>query len=340
MKKMISIKDVAQEAGVSPAAVSAVLNNKIGKGIRVGEENQTKIRKAAKKLGYVPNPAAQNLVSGISNILSVFSYEAAFPFAAESEFYEFLLGIEKSAEKTGFDILLLTNKNRGEKGNPVDLNRLKLGDGGILVGIERHTDILLRLIDDNFPLVFIGRRDMGGRQVNMVNYDYRGIVCSLVNLGIDSGHENCRYLRLDVDTEPYIDRQQAMDLAFSGSGTNPCATIRIKSLAGETVETLLEQGVTLLYLERKELAIQLEEICREKGLRLGEDISAIMLEDQWFKSEQEWTCWSNERVALGILAVDLLLDVISGKSDSSEARLILPEIRLGNTLKKITRGNT
>ncbi len=332
MKKKISIKDVAQEAGVSPSAVSAVLNNKVGKGIRVGKESQEKIQEAARKLGYVPNPAAQNLVSGKSHILSIFSYEAAFPFEAESEFYEFLLGIEKTAEKTGFDILLLTNKQRHSNGAPVDLNRLKLGDGGILIGIERHTDVLLRLIDDNFPLVFIGRRDMEGRQVNMVNYDYKNVIENLVRLACEKGHTRCRYLRNSENSEPYSDRQDFLDRAWEISGRGECLSVKTEGITDSMIRDFLNEEVSLLFLERKELAIQLEKTCEDMGLTLGEDISAVLLEDQWFTSNVKWTCWSNERIALGMEAVNLLLDVISGKTGPSEARLILPELHPGETL--------
>ena len=338
MKKKISIKDVANEAGVSPSAVSAVLNNKVGKGIRVGKENQDKIRKAADQLGYLPNPAAQNLVSGISNILSVFSYEAAFPFAAESEFYEFLLGIEKKAEKTGFDILLLTNKNRSDSTHEtIDLNRLKLGDGGILIGIERHTEILLRLIDDGFPLVFIGRRDMDGREVNMVNFDYGSVIRQLVALSLEKGHRSCCYLRYNENQEPYADRQKALDSSYQLYGRDFCDKLLLNNgrLDGEAILQKLSAGITLFYLERKEIAIQLSDFCYEKGLSIGEDFSAVLLEDQWFRSDINWTSWSNERASLGMLAVELLQDIIAGRVESPCSRKIIPKIEKGSTLRNI-----
>ncbi|MDA3955761.1 LacI family DNA-binding transcriptional regulator [Oceanispirochaeta sp.] len=340
MKKKTSIKDVARYAGVSPSTVSAVVNNNVGKGIRVGKETQEKIRKAVKDLGYMPSPAAQSLVTGISHIISVFTYEAAFPFAAESEFYSFLLGIEKKAEITGFDLLLITNKKfrtETDRQEQVDLNRLKLGDGGILIGIKRHTETLLRLIDDGFPLVFIGRRDMMGRKVNMVNYDYDSIIFELVKYSYNLGHKKVSYIRKLGNQEPYEDRQKALNTSMDYWPELSCRTIILEdSLTSMDIEACMSQGITLFFLERKSLAIRLQELCNEMGLTLGEDISAVLLEDQWFSSDIQWTCWSNVRDELGKMSVALLNDIISAVSNEPITRRIVPDLVKGETIRSIS----
>lgn len=340
-KKKISIKDVALEAGVSVSAVSAVLNKKVGKNIRVGNDTQDKIRNAANKMGYVPNPAAQNLVSGRSHIVSVFTYEAIFPLAAESEFYSFLLGIEKQSEVTGYDLLLLTNRKfrdtrSGQR--EVALNRLKLGDGGILIGIERQTETLNRLIDEGFPLVFIGRRDISGRSVNMVNYDYRSVIEKLIKLALLSGHRGSLYIRMDENTEPYVDRQEALNSALLKykEFSNENIIIKSKVLKAEDMKKMLAKNVTLLILERKTLAIQFESLCLNFGIKIGRDISFILLEDQWFSSNHRWTCWSNVRDQLGMKSLNLLDDIINNKIEHPTTLLIEPVIIKGSTLKKIT----
>jgi DNA-binding LacI/PurR family transcriptional regulator len=335
MKKKISIKDVASMAGVSVSTVSAVVNNKVGKGIRVGKDTQIKIRQAVEELGYSPNPAAQNLVSGKSQIISVFTYEAAFPFASESEFYSFLLGIEKKAEVSGYDLLLITNRkfrSSTDRQEQVDLNRLKLGDGGILIGVKRHTETLLRLIDDEFPLVFIGRRDMKGREINMVNYDYTSIIDKLVAYGISLGHRKAVYLKNTDEQEPFIDRQKAMNEALKRNIGIECTTRTVEdTLDCSDISEILSTGATLIFIERRSLAVRLKDVCSEMGLTLGEDISAIMLEDQWFSSDIQWTCWSNVRKELGKMSVELLNDLISGLVNKPVVRRIVPELVRGET---------
>ena len=64
---MVTIKDIAKEAGVAQGTVSNVLN---GKG-NVSSEKIKRVMLAAKKLGYVPNERAALLRRGVSNSLAV-----------------------------------------------------------------------------------------------------------------------------------------------------------------------------------------------------------------------------------------------------------------------------
>ena len=64
---MITLKDVAREAGVSIATVSCALSGK--KAVR--PETYTKIMDAVEKLKYIPNYSARNLKKKASNMVSV-----------------------------------------------------------------------------------------------------------------------------------------------------------------------------------------------------------------------------------------------------------------------------
>ena len=61
MKKQVSVKDVAREAGVSPATVSYILNDTPG--LSFTPETRQKVVDAAEKLHYVANQAAKTLGS-------------------------------------------------------------------------------------------------------------------------------------------------------------------------------------------------------------------------------------------------------------------------------------
>lgn len=108
--KRVTLQDVAREAHVSYASVSAVLNGKDGKSIRVGKQTKEKILECAERLGYVPNMAARKLKSGSTTLIAVFTYEPMFPVESENEYYRFFVGIQETAEKLGYDILILNNR--------------------------------------------------------------------------------------------------------------------------------------------------------------------------------------------------------------------------------------
>jgi len=59
-KNTVTLKDIAEKAGVSPGAVSFVLNN-THKERRISQPTVDKVRKIAREMGYHPNIAARNL---------------------------------------------------------------------------------------------------------------------------------------------------------------------------------------------------------------------------------------------------------------------------------------
>jgi len=64
--KRVTIREVADAAGLSPAAVSYAL-----RGIQVSEETQERVRRVATELGYEANPIARALASGRSGMVGI-----------------------------------------------------------------------------------------------------------------------------------------------------------------------------------------------------------------------------------------------------------------------------
>jgi len=65
MKKKVTIKDIAREAGVSHATVSMVFSGEP----RISEETSKKVFRIARRMNYVPNMAARNLRKGESKLI-------------------------------------------------------------------------------------------------------------------------------------------------------------------------------------------------------------------------------------------------------------------------------
>src|ERR1700757_169072 len=69
MMRRVTTHDIAREAGVSRTTVSHVLNNHPGIALR--PETRERVLTTARELGYVPNSAAQMLVTGRSNTVGL-----------------------------------------------------------------------------------------------------------------------------------------------------------------------------------------------------------------------------------------------------------------------------
>ena len=73
------IKDIAAEAGVSPATVSRYLNNRPG---QMTEETRARIAAVIERTGYRPRAAARNLRSSRTNLIGVILADIANPFSS------------------------------------------------------------------------------------------------------------------------------------------------------------------------------------------------------------------------------------------------------------------
>jgi len=95
---MVTIKKVAERAGVSVATVSYVLN-----AVRkVRPETQQRVLAAVKELGYTPNTAARSLVSGRSSIVGLVVPDIGNPF-----FPEITTAFQEAANATGLEAMVI-----------------------------------------------------------------------------------------------------------------------------------------------------------------------------------------------------------------------------------------
>ena len=65
---MVTLKDIARQAGVSIMTVSRVMNDQQGK---VSPQTAEKVRRIAEEMGYIPNSSARSLAARSSKIIAV-----------------------------------------------------------------------------------------------------------------------------------------------------------------------------------------------------------------------------------------------------------------------------
>ncbi|WP_026801199.1 LacI family DNA-binding transcriptional regulator [Pontibacillus halophilus] len=94
---MVTIKDVAREAGVSVATVSRVLNNNG----YVGVDTRKKVMEAMAVLEYSPNEVARSLYKRESKLIGLLLPDITNPF-----FPQLARGVEDELSKSGYRLLL------------------------------------------------------------------------------------------------------------------------------------------------------------------------------------------------------------------------------------------
>ena len=99
---MVTIKQVAQKAGVSVATVSYVLNSSR----KVRPETGERVLWAAKQLGYFPNNAARSLAMGRSSLVGLIVPDIGNPF-----FPEITKAFQEEANLCGLETIVMNTNN-------------------------------------------------------------------------------------------------------------------------------------------------------------------------------------------------------------------------------------
>ena len=146
----VSIRDVAKRAGVSIATVSRAVNAIP----TVNEELAKRVWKAIEEVGYLPNTQARALVSGRSKLLGLIVSEITNPF-----FPELVQEFENLAVAQGYEVLIGSTNYEPARTESLIRRMLQRNVDGVAVmtfGIEE--ELVKKLVEREFPLVFVDRR--------------------------------------------------------------------------------------------------------------------------------------------------------------------------------------
>lgn len=160
---MVTIKDVAQEAGVSVATVSRVLNDNG----YVGSDTREKVMKAITKLNYSPNEVARSLYKRESRLIGLLLPDITNPF-----FPQLARGVEDEVNQAGYRLLLGNSDESIQK----ELDYIQTFAQNNVVGMisaTNHVDhelyealalplVLLDRTSEDYPAVYADGRE-GGR---------------------------------------------------------------------------------------------------------------------------------------------------------------------------------
>jgi LacI family transcriptional regulator len=156
---MATIRDVAREAGVSPATVSRYLNGNI----ELPADTAGRIDAASKRLDYRPNLLAKRLSLGSSETIGLVTPEIANPF-----FAALAAAAEAEARRAGFSILLSSTGGDLEM-EAASIDRLAARHvDGLLVLTNRVDDGRLRDLIDGRTDVVVLDEDVPGARVTRI----------------------------------------------------------------------------------------------------------------------------------------------------------------------------
>lgn len=149
---MVTIKDIAKEAGVSIATVSRYLNDPES----VKTESAAKVAQALQSLNYVPNAVARSLKSNHTDNIALVMPKFNEPF-----FTDIIVGISDVVGKSGYNIIIYDVEHMNKSADEIILalrrNRVA---GAIFVGLSFDDlcyEKLEELTENGIPVVYTNR---------------------------------------------------------------------------------------------------------------------------------------------------------------------------------------
>lgn len=151
--KRLTIRDIADAAGVSPGAVSFALNDKPG----VSSATRARILATATAMGWTPNPAARALSSSRSGNVGLVITRPPHTIRDENFYFPFTCGIAETLSEAGLSLVLrMAQRSEDEKEIYREWARLGRVDGVILVDIRSDDPRAHFLASQGVPCVSVG----------------------------------------------------------------------------------------------------------------------------------------------------------------------------------------
>ncbi len=262
----ITIKDVAEHAGVSTATVSYVINNTK----YVTKETKQKVLLSINELDYKPNLAARSLKQGKRNLIGFVVPDLTNVFYAN-----IIEEVEKAILPYDYRIVISQTKEK-EKREIDSISALTSGivDGIIITSTVTSYKKLETVIPKNFPTVFIDRLLDDSSQDTILVDTYQSVKKGVQKL-LDDGHQRIGMITGIPHISTSLDRLNGYKDALKENQIeiNPALIKFADSMRHSAVphaKNLLENGCTALVVSNGIMTVDVIQFFQDNNIPIGQ----------------------------------------------------------------------
>lgn len=282
VKKRVSIKDIAEKAGVSTALVSYVLNGK-EKEARVGSEMAARVRAIAAEMNYQPNLIARGLKYGRTRTIGLIVADISNPF-----FAMLARNIELEAQKSGYTVLFGSSDEQLDKCRKlIDTFLSRQVDGLIITPVAGSQTQIRDLQEKGIKLVLMDRgfKDVAANEVVTNNRD---AMYQAINVLTRRGYHEIGMIAYDTPLTHMQDRIQGYQDALKDAGIpfkaewlKKVPFAHYKKHVDRAVKQLLKKGCApqALVFATNSISVQALKLIHSKGIKIPEDLRIISFDE-------------------------------------------------------------
>lgn len=273
---MATIKDIANQLGVSVSTVSKGLNGASD----ISESLRQSVLDTAVELGYTPKQMRGKDRKKLCIFVENMDYENPEQFG-----YDIILGFRQSASRENYSVTVTPVTPLFQSMEKYDTYMLKNGYvGAFMIGYALQDDWMAQFNTTNIPTILLDNYIKKNPAVSYIGTDsFEGIDDAIVHL-MNLGHSRIALINGSRNSmiseqrrQAYIDSMTAHNLPFS-EATMPYGYY-VADAAKDHVSTLLSMGITAILCCNDLMASGVLTECRLRGRRVPEDVSVVGFDD-------------------------------------------------------------
>ena len=323
---MITIRDVARQAGVSVATVSRVLNNSA----LVSQETREAVMKAVAQLGYRPNANAQALATQISDTIGVVVMDVSDAF-----FGALVKAVDTVAQQHQKYVLIGNSYHEAEKERHAIEVLIRQRCNALIVHSKALSDEELAGFMEQIPGMVVINRVVPVYVHRCVSLDNVSGAVMATRMLLNHGHQRIGYLASSHQIEDNDMRREGWVKALAEQGiVAPDAWVGMGSpdmQGGEAamVELLSRnQQLTAVFAYNDSMAAGALTALKDNGIAVPPHLSLIGFDDIPIAryTDPQLTTVRYPIASMARLATELALMGAAGKLDPEATHCFMPTL--------------
>ena len=316
VRKRVTIKDVAQAAGVSTQTVSRVVN----KFAYVSDDTRQRVEEVVEQLGYRPSTLARSLIQQRSYTLGVITFGLKYIGPSRT-----LNGISEKADELGYMLLMkeLGNFNANRIDDVIGSLLARQVDGILWVAPEigdNHSWVDEHLDKFSVPFFFMAMQPRSGIS-SVATDNYQGAVMAVQHL-MEQGKKKIGHISGPLGWWEADERKRGWRETLVKNGLDAsekyCAEGNWSSASGEQAFLqLLETfpDMDAVFAGNDQMALSVLREAQRRGMRIPEQLAVVgfdnIAESAYFYPSL--TTISQNLQVIGEQAVQSVIEMIQGR---------------------------
>lgn len=325
---MVTIEDIAKEAGVSATTVSNVIHGRTNK---VSAHTVELINEIIRERGYVPNLSARALKIRSSKVVALINHLESRDqekFMSDPFFMDLTGSVEKALRERGYFLMI---RAISESEDLLAFLRNWNVEGVFMPGLFEDEPFYETLRDLKLPVVLTDSyvSDLG-HMVNVGLQDFEGARLATEHL-IQNGHRRIVFAGPKVKASGVVEQRllgykQALadnEIPFDPALVYECefSTSRMMELGGELAK---REDISAVFATADMLAAGIMSGLQQAGRMVPRDISIVGFDDiNWSRMTMPMlTTVRQDAVAKGRLAADYMIRLLEGERVSVHNQIL------------------